>query len=97
MSNKFENVPVEYDTTIYASIEAPFGEYSVLHQTWRWDGVDAESLIFSTGDIKHLTKDDLIEEVRHSPFIKPESRNKGITFKQNEDFTYVNFNFETSN
>ncbi len=97
MSNKFENVPVENDTTIYTSIEASFGEYSVLYQTWGWDGIKAESLIFSTGDIKRLTEDDLIEEVRQSPLIEPESRKKEITFKQNEDFTYVNFNFETSN
>lgn len=93
MSHKFDNVSKDKDTTIYTSVEASFGEYCVLYQTWGWGTIKAESLIFSTDDINHLTEDELIEEVRQSPLIKEECRKKEITYKQLEEFTFVNFNF----
>ena len=93
MSNKFENVREDEDTTIHTSIEATFGEYSVLHQTWSWGGIKAESLIFCTEDIKHLTEDELISDVHSSALTKPDSVVSDITYKQSEDFTFVSFNF----
>ncbi len=96
MSNKFENVPVDEDTTIFTSLEAEFGDYCVLYQAWSWDGINAESIIFCTEDIKHLSKGDLLSEVSDSSLIKAEFKEQQITYKQNKDFTYVNFNFEIS-
>ncbi len=94
MKNKFENVPKDKDTRIIASLEITFGEYRALHQGWCWDGIIAESLIFFNEDIKDLTEDELVEEVRLSPLISAESREKGITYKLSGEFTFVNFNFE---
>ena len=90
-ANKFDNVPVEDDTTILFSTIAKFGEYSVLYQTWYWSGIEAESLIFANSDITNITMDELMEQVRNSPLIKDSS--EAITSSSKSEFTFFNFNF----
>ena len=92
MSNKFERVPVEEDTTILSQQEAKLGEYDVLHQRWYWDGIIAECIIFANEDIVSITDDEVETEVRMSPLVKADSK---ITLKRSKSgFTFVNFNFE---
>ena len=94
MSGKFDGVPVESDTVIRLQIEAKWGEYDVLYQKWRWDEIDAESLVFVDEDIANLGDDQIEMELRASPLLKKNSR---ITIKRSEaGFTFVNFNFEIS-
>ena len=93
MSDKFSEVPVDKGTTILFQHEAKLGEYSVLYQKWYWDGITAESIIFSTDDISALTDDEIESEVRNSPLVNEDS---SITLSHAESgFTFVNFNFET--
>ena len=51
MNKKFEKVSLEKSTQIIFQTEAELGEYEVLYQKWYWDGVNAESIIFSSEDI----------------------------------------------
>jgi hypothetical protein len=93
MSDKLKNVPVEEDTRILFRKEARLGNYDVLYERWSWEGISAESLIFSNDDVSDLTDEDLEQEVRKSPLVKKES---AVTIKRlDAGFTFVNFNFET--
>ncbi len=92
MTGKFDNVPVDDDTRIILQLETRLGPYDVLYQKWVWDGITAESLIFSNEDIAGIDEEDLIREVRASPWTKGDT---DITVKQSESgYTFVNFNFE---
>jgi hypothetical protein len=92
MGSKFANVPLDEGTTIIFQQEALFGNYPVLYQKWRWEGVVAESFVFANEDIADLSDEALAKEVEESPMNKKNSR---ITFKKTDDgFTFVNFNFE---
>jgi len=93
MSSKFDNVPVEDDTTILFHQEATLGEYEVLYEKWYWDGVAAESIIFDSNDVSDLEDDEVEQEVRSSPLVEQDT---SLTLKRADDgFTYVNFNFKT--
>ena len=93
MSDKFADVPVEKDTTILFQQEATLGSYDVLYQKWVWDGITAESIVFSTNDISALTAEEIELEVRSSPLVNEDS---SITLSHAKSgFTFVNFNFET--
>lgn len=90
---KFNNVPVDEGTKIIFEQEASLGEYEVLYQKWFWDGITAESIIFSNEDIAELTDKEVEEEVKTSPLLNSDSN---VTFKRcDSGFTFVNFNFET--
>ncbi|MEI8187196.1 MAG: hypothetical protein WCG19_10935 [Chlorobiaceae bacterium] len=93
MSCKFDTVPVESDTVIILSLEAKLDEYDVLYQKWSWENIYAESFIFASQDVAIMSDDELKEFARSSPMIKPES---SVTLKRGEQFTFVNFNFVSS-
>ncbi len=91
--SRFNNVPVEADTEILFEQEAKFGDYDVLYQKWVYDGITAESIIFSNDDVLKLSDEKIKAEVKESPLIKDGS---SITLKRSDSgFTFVNFNFET--
>jgi|APSaa5957512576_1039674.scaffolds.fasta_scaffold249036_1 hypothetical protein len=93
MNKKFEKVSLEKSTQIIFQTEAELGEYEVLYQKWYWDGVNAESIIFSSEDINNLIDNEIEAEVRKSPLVK---KGTSMTMKRSESgFTFVNFNFET--
>jgi hypothetical protein len=91
VSDRFGSVPVEGDTRISFRKETKIGNYNVLHEKWNWEGIKAESLIFANNDVSKLSDEEIIKEVRESPFINEGS---DITLKRSKEFTYVNFNFE---
>jgi len=93
MSNKFENVPKEEDTRILFRKETKLDDYDILHEEWNWEGIKAESIIFANDDISGLADEKIEQEVRKSPLIKEDSQ---ITLKRLKEFTFVNFNFETT-
>ncbi len=91
MNTKFANIPVERDTRILYQKEFKFGEFEVRYENWLWDGIEAESIIFSNDDIGDLTDQEIEALVRTSPIVKEGS---ALTLKRTSDFTFVNFNFE---
>jgi hypothetical protein len=91
MSNKFKNVPVEDDTNIIFSLEVKLEPYDVLYQKWSWEGITAESFIFDSKDVSHLSDEEIIADVKTSPAVKEDSQ---VTLKRSESgFVFVNFNF----
>jgi hypothetical protein len=88
----FDNLPVEGDTTIRFQREMKWEEFDVLYQRWSWDGIAAESIIFLSHDVSHLSDVELEKEVRTSPIISADS---SVTIKRTKDgYTFFNFNFE---
>jgi hypothetical protein len=59
ISNKFDAVPLEKDTTLLFQLNATLGDYDVLYQMWNWDGITAESFIFLSTDIVDLTNNEV--------------------------------------
>jgi hypothetical protein len=93
MSDKFDSVPVEKDTTILFSQVAKWGEVDVLYQKWFWDGITAASVIFISEDVQQMSDNTLKQEVKNSQIVNKDSQ---ITIKRSDSgFTFVNFNFET--
>ncbi len=94
MKDKFKNVPIEEDTKLLFSNEFKFDGRDVLYQMWSWDGIQGESLIFLTEDVKDLTEDQIKEMVKESPLVK---KKDSITYSQGDSgYTFLNFNFEYS-
>jgi len=59
MSNKFKNVPVEWDTKILFQQEIKLEDKDVIYQIWDWDGIKANSIIFISKDFDHQTDEEL--------------------------------------
>jgi len=93
MSEKFGRVPIEKDTRILYRKEVQIGNYDILYEKWNWEGIKAESFIFASDDISGLTDEQIEQEARKSQLVKGESQ---ITLKRSKEFTFVNFNFETT-
>lgn len=89
--SKFENVGNDPDTKILFSTPTTYGDYDVLYQKWKFDGITAESLIFLTDDIKDITKSYLMNDIGKSPLVNDSS--KEITTSDKDQFTFFNFNF----
>ncbi len=90
--SKFDNVPMEKDTELYFSGESIFGDYDVLYQKWRWDGIAAESLIFVAEDVESMDDDALKAYVAESPLVDNKDDKMTLT-RNSKGFTLVNFNF----
>lgn len=91
MNEKFENIPLDSDTTIEEEKEIQIGKFDALHQKWRWDGIKGESLIFVSQEVEAYSEDELINECRKTKLMRA---NASVTFKKGESgFTFVNFNF----
>ena len=93
MSKKFSGVPKEDDTRILYRKEVKLGNYDVLHEKWNWEGIKAESIIFVSDDISDLTDEGIEQKVREAHFIQEGS---SVTLQRGEEFTFLNFNFETT-
>ena len=93
MPGKFDTVPIEPDTKLLSQREGSIGDINALYQQWCWDGVTAESIIFTNEDVANLSDSELEDEVRSSGLVKPDSE---ITLKRDQEgFTFANFNFES--
>lgn len=87
------DIPKDRDTISSSGKEVKLGAYKAVHQYFRWEGVDGESLIFESSDL-NLNDQELKILVRLSGFYDGE-RDSGIAISTDELFTFVNFNFIT--
>lgn len=90
MNTKFKDIPVEEGTTIIASIVANISCYAVVYQKWFWDEIYAESIVFFNEDIIKLSEQQIKNEVENTGLLNDNSQ---MTFKKDEKYTFVNFNF----
>lgn len=90
--DKFKNIPFAgEDTKILFQKPRKLAGYDVIFDTWCWECFTASSIIFYTNDVAHLSKEEIMDLVKNSNFIEPES---DITFSVTEEgYTFVNFNF----
>ena len=91
MHSKFNDIPVEADTTVLNTHEVKLGDYDAVYQRWLWDGFYGESLIFVSEEVAELADDALEALVKESQYYKSDH---GVTVKRGERYAFVNFNFE---
>lgn len=92
IEEKFKNVKVESDTKIHAIKYLNLDGMDCRYEFWDWDGVEAESLIFCTHELKEVTQEyfqKLIGLVSNSYAAEPGK----FTSKTGTEYTYLNFNF----
>jgi hypothetical protein len=93
MTDKFDGVPTEKDTTVLFRHEVKFGDYDVLYEKWKWDGITAESIVFDNDDIAGLSDDKIKSDAKSSPMVESGS---DVTIKRSDTgYTFANFNFKT--
>ena len=92
MINRFNTVPIEPDTRILYQKQGKFCGFDIRYEYWSWDGIEAESIIFSNDDVEDLTDQEIERLVRTSPMVKEDS---AMTLNRSDSgFTYCNFNFK---
>lgn len=92
---KFKNVNIESDTKIHAIKYLNLDGTDCRYEFWEWDGVEAESLIFCTPELKEVTEgyfQKLIGLISDTNAAEPIE----FTSKSDPEYTYLNFNFRVS-
>jgi 5'-nucleotidase len=93
INKKFQNIPDDNGTYVLSNIQTKFGELDCVYQVWVYDLIQGSSLIFYNDDIKDLSNEDLENLLRSSSLMTDNTSE--ITFsKENDKYTFVNFNFE---
>ena len=92
---KFNNIRVESDTKIHAIKYLNLDGTDCRYEFWEWDGIEAESLIFCTPELKEATQayfQKLIELISDQKMAEPGK----FTSKSDPEYTYLNFNFKVN-
>jgi len=90
MSDKFNNVPLDDETKILSEGIVELGDCEALFQVWSWDGIVAQSIIFTETDAEKLSDDVIKKLIRTLKFIDKEIEleiNRSV-----KGYTFVNFN-----
>lgn len=90
---KFKNIRIESETKIYKFNYLKIDGIDCRHEFWEWDGIEAESLIFCTKELKELTDDYFQQLIRIICNTKAEEQ-LSFTTKSDPEYTYLNFNFK---
>lgn len=93
--SKFANIPRDTETKILESEVLWLGRDLVcMHESWYWDGVGAESLVFDEQDISGYDDERLERVLSRTNLVESDSQ---ITITRNKSgFAFVNFNFKVS-
>jgi hypothetical protein len=92
---KFKNIRIESDTKIHAIKYLNLDGMDCRYEFWEWDGVEAESLIICTPDLKKVSEgyfQKLIGLISDTNAAEPGK----FTSKSDPEYTYLNFNFRVS-
>lgn len=93
IEEKFKNINVESDTKIHAIKYLNLDGMDCRYEFWGWDGIEAESLIFCTPELRASTDDyfrELIGMISKTKATEPLE----FTSKSDPVYTYLNFNFK---
>jgi hypothetical protein len=91
--SKFNNIPEQKDTEIIFREETKFGDFDVVYEKWKWDGILAESIIFYEDDVSGMVDNEIISQVKDSPLFDSKIYKGNPTIRHNSGFVFVNFNF----
>ena len=61
--SKFNNIPEQKDTEIIFREETKFGDFDVVYEKWKWDGILAESIIFDEDEVCEMNDDEIVNKV----------------------------------
>lgn len=90
MNPDFNHIPMDPDTTILFQQQGVFDDIPACYQSWLFDGIRGESIIFLNKDLKNRKDTDLIKKVKASKLVKSSSQ---ITLSRNPpEFLFINFN-----
>ena len=92
MNDKFKDLSTDEGVKILFRSPMKWGELDIVYEKWYWEGINAESVIFLTEDVKELSDEALEADVRDGPLVKSTSQ---VTIKRLDKYTFVNFNFTT--
>lgn len=87
----FSKLPTDAGTRPLSRIEAELDGHPVMVESWYWEGISGQSLIFIESDVSELTDQDLVDRVRTAMLVDPDSE---ITLRRNDGFVFVNYAFE---
>lgn len=90
---KFKDVIVEPDTIIQSYRFLKINQIDCRHEMWVWDGIEAESLIFCTNELKSLDEP-YLKALLIKFLNRPDNDDIKITLKSTGNYTYLNFNFK---
>ena len=91
-NQRFNSIPLEPDTRILYQKQGKFGGFDVRYEIWSWDGIEAETIIFSNDDVSSLTDQEIETLLRKSPAVK---KGAAMTLNRSDsEYTFCNFNFE---
>ena len=93
--SKFNNIPEQKDTEIIFREETKFGDFDVVYEKWKWDGILAESIIFDEDDVSEMDDNEIINQVKGSPLFDGKIYKGNPTIRHISGFVFVNFNFIT--
>jgi hypothetical protein len=88
--NEFSDIPIDTDTVVLSEKHIQLNGLNVLLQSWRWDGVKANSLIFQAADVTDFTYE-AIKDILLSSGL--EGATASSTISRKNDFVFINFNF----
>jgi hypothetical protein len=94
ISSKWDDIPVEEDTRIIHRIEAALNDLDCVYETWFWDGVQAQSLIFIEEELT-ISLENMEKEIRENTTLL-DYKDSDITTKVTNGYVFFNFNFEIS-
>lgn len=90
MNTNFNHIPNDPDTTVLFQLESCFDDIPACYQSWHFDGIRGESIIFMNKDLKERNDTDLIAKVKASRLVK---KNTPVTLSRNPPgFLFINFN-----
>ncbi|VAW47432.1 hypothetical protein MNBD_GAMMA02-1266 [hydrothermal vent metagenome] len=90
MKANFNHIPNNPDTVILFQQQGVFDDIPACYQTWLFDGIRGESIIFLKDDLKNRKDTDLINKVKASKLVQTSSQ---ITLSRNPpDYLFINFN-----
>jgi hypothetical protein len=85
----FSDVSVEEDTRIINMTNVKIEGIEARYESWVWDGILGESLIFHNEAVEHLSDQELELLIEKIIVIEDPRRN----VKRMDKYTFVNFNF----
>jgi len=85
----FNDVENDFDTKIYFRKIISIKNIQALHESWIWDGINGESLIFYREDLKLGNKEEILDLISEYITLQKTS----TTLVEKGKYVYFNFNF----
>ncbi|WP_366187227.1 hypothetical protein [Flavobacterium ovatum] len=86
---KFKDIPTDSETKTVFSIPGFLDNYEVVYESWIWNHISAQSVIFYKDDVTHLSDVDL------KKMVDPKNKFPNMTLsRKTEKYVFINFNFE---